>query len=430
MTAPAETAASRYANPTYRWYALTVMMGIFLCHAMDRTMAGILIEPIKEEFGLTDAQAGFYSGTAFAIGFSTAVLPMGWLSDRVNRRNLLALAVAAWSIFTALGGLSRLYSQLLLTRIGVGVFESGAAPLSLPMLSDIFPPERRGFVMGIFYTSSNLGSLLAAAAGGLIAAEYGWRVALMVAGAPGLFFAVVMILTVQEPKRGGSETGGEAAPPQKAPPIREVFRFLGRNPAVISLMLAASMMALVSIIVGAWSASFFMRVHGFSLTQVGLIIGLAGGMGGVLSPPLYGWIADRLSARNPAWALRIVWVSCIILLAIGMLQLFTPLVLVAVACYAAGEFLRSGYSPPTYSVLMSNVPVGMRGTVMSMVQLGSNLMGFGLGPLLVGALSDHYGGGKAIRYAMANAFLIFIPVTILFILASWGLFRKRSRFPV
>ena len=175
----APVAPDRYANPAYRWYAVLVMMGVYLCHALDRSMAGILVEPIKAEFGLTDTQAGLYAGTGYGLAFAIFVVPMGLLSDRVNRRNLLAALVATWSICTALGGFARNYGQLVVARMGVGAAEAGSAPLAMPMLSDIFPAGRRSFVVGIFYMSTNVGSVLASVAGGYIAAEHGWRTALL-----------------------------------------------------------------------------------------------------------------------------------------------------------------------------------------------------------------------------------------------------------
>ena len=190
-------------------------------------------------------------------------------------------------------------------------------------------------------------------------------------------------------------------------------------------------MALISISLGAWAASFFVRIHGLSLAEVGLLVGIFGGMGGVVAPAVYGKLGDSLIPRYAGWPLRLIWISAILALGAGMMMLFSDILVLAVIGYGLGEFLRSGYSPPAYATLMSLTPPSMRGSMMSIIQFASVLIGFGLGPLLVGMLSDYYGGGVMIRYALATALFVFIPVTIFIALASWILFGRRGgRFGV
>jgi len=413
-------AGALYGSAAYRWYVVAILMLAYSCHAMDRSLPGILVEPVREEFGLTDAQLGLLTGPSYGFAFAAAILPMGLLSDRVNRRNFLAVAVVAWSLCTALGGLARSYGQLLIARIGVGVAESGAAPVAVPMLSDIFPPERRAFVLGVFYMSSNAGTFLAGALGGYVAAEFGWRAAFLVVGLPGVLIALLMFATVREPTRGGSDAAAADARPA---PLIEVLKFLAGKPALILLIAGAAMTALVSITMGAWAGSFFIRIHGLSVSQIGVLLGVGGGLVGMISPPVSGWVADRLSARDPGWTLRIVWISLLGSFVAGMAMLFSPHVLAAVAGFIAADLLRSGYSPLAYAEIMTHTPARMRGSVMSIVQLASVLVGFGLGPVVIGALSDLYGGGAAIRYALANALLLLPVVAVLFATGARLLYR-------
>lgn len=411
-----------YQSGPYRWYVLLLLTLIYTSHAMDRAMPGILVEPVRHEFGLKDAELGLFTGVSFGIAFALAVLPMGFLSDRRGRRNFLAVILVLWSLCTALGGLARSYFQLVLTRFGVGATESGAAPIILPMLTDIFPADRRAFAMGLLYIGSPLGAFLASIMGGYVAAEHGWRAALLLAGAPGLLLAVLLLTTVKEPPRGGAQLA--AQPPPKP---GEVAAFLWRKPALVCLIIGGSLIGLVSIAMGAWSGSFFIRSHGLGLKETGLILGVGGGLSAMIAAPAYGWLADRLVRRAPHWPLTLAWVSALLAAASGFAMLFAPALAVAIAGFVAGDVFRAGYAPLIYSVLMEQTPSRMRGTVMSTVQLTTNLVGFGLGPLIIGALSDLYGGGAALRYAMANALGIFALVVVLLVTGSVALYGMRGQ---
>ena len=418
-------AAQPYGTPVYNWYVVVLLALVYACHSMDRGMAGILVEPIRHEFGLNDKQLGLFTGMAFGVSFSLAVLPMGYIADRVNRRNLLALIVVIWSGMTALGGLTRNFAQLLAMRVGVGVSEAGAAPLALPMLADIFPAEKRATALGIFYMSSPVGSFLATILGATVAAHYGWRMALVAAGVPGIILAVLLLTTVREPKRGGSD-GVAATAPEKPPGMLEGFRFLIRTPAVFCLMGACTLIGLLNITIGVWTMSFFMRVHELPLAKAAVILGVGGGLIGMMSPPVMGWLADRLAPRNVRWPLRLVAIACFFSFVLTLVMLFTPSLLIAIVTFVIADFLRHGYTPPTYSVLMTHTPANMRSSVMAILQLMTNLAGFGLGPFVAGAISDYYGGGTAIKYALANAAFVFLIVLALLLLASRMLYGKAA----
>jgi len=423
MTASSEAEAAPaapYDRPAYRWYVLAVLTAIYTCHGMDRSMPAILVEPVRHEFGLSDAQLGLFSGLGFGVAFALAVLPMGYLSDRTNRRNFLAVILVLWSAFTALGGVARSYAHLVLSRVGVGAAESGAAPVTLPLISDIFPASRRTFAFGVFYIGPPLGGFLAAALGGYMASEHGWRSALLLAGLPGLFLALLLLLTVREPEAAARR---RASATERGASVGEVLRFLLATPALLCVMLGGATIGLIAITLGAWTGSFFIRIYGLDLKQVGLLLGLGGVVPAIAAPGI-GWLADKLAARDRAWPLRLVWISSLVGLAAGMLMLFAPVLPLAIAGFFLGDLLRIGYAPLTNSVLIGHSPPRMRGTIMSMVQLITNLAGFGLGPVLIGVLSDTYGGGKAIRYALANGVALFVLVFILIFTASRLLYRR------
>jgi len=432
-TAATETDSRRsYGKASYRWYVLMVLTLIYTCHSIDRGMPNILVEPIRHEFHLSDSQLGLFSGVAFALSFSIAILPMGFISDRVNRRNFLAVIVLVWSACTALGGFARSYIQLVLARVGVGAAESGAAPVTMPMISDIFPVRQRGTALGVFYLSNAVGLLVAGTVGGYVAATYGWREAFFLAGAPGIFLAILLLTTVKEPRRGQSEEIGEGgdARPVKPPRLREAFVFLARAPGLICLILGCAIIGMIAITIQAWVASFFIRVHHLDLKQVGLVLGIGGGVAGVVSPLAYGWLSDRLAARNVRGPLLAVAVGVVLALAFGLAMLFATSVALSIAFMICADICRIGYTPPCYAVLMNETPVPLRGATMSIMQLTTNIVGFGLGPLLVGALSDLYGGETALRYAMANALGLLLAAAVLLVAAAlllYGRGRRESR---
>ena len=428
MSEPAAAPDGRtdyYANAHRRTYALFVFMLVYMCHALDRRMPSILVEPVQQEFHLTDTQMGLFGGAGYGIAFSLAVLPLGYLVDRVNRRNLLALMTAIWSGATALGGMVGTYFQLILTRFGVGAAEAGGVPISMSFLSDVYTQERRALVIGFLYTAANVGQFAAMIAGAWVAAEHGWRAAMVVAGLPGLVCVLLLLFTVREPQRGAAEPSGEAA---AAPPKpREVLRFILGAPELLSIIVAHALFGLVSISVTAWVASFFIRIYHVDLAAAGGLIGISAAIGGGLAPLLYGWLDNRLGRRNPAWPLRLVWLSAVIALVASEAMLFTPSLALAVFLFGFTELLRNGYPAITYATMTRNTPAHMRGSVISVMQLITNLSGYGRGPLFVGVVSDYYGGGTAIREALAVSLLLYIPATLCTLYTSHKLYGRAAK---
>ncbi len=420
----AEAAAK--GGPIYRWYVLAVMSLIYACHAMDRSLPNILVEPVKKEFALSDTQLGLFTGLAYGAAFCIAVLPAGWIADRVNRRNFLALAIVAWSALTAAGGLTRNWFQLLAARVGVGIGESAAVPIVLPLLSDLFPAARRSLVIGIIYMAVPLGAFLANALGGYVANEHGWRAAFFMAGIPGLLIALLLVLTIREPKRGGTDEAEVDGDPPKVS-LGQSFQHYARNPGLAALLFGAVVMGLLNIIMGAWISSFFIRVHHLSLTQTGVLIGFGAGLCGIFSPLTYGWLADRLSKRNRKWALWLGAIGSLLSLIFTEIQMFTPSLLVAIGAYLIADFVRAGYTPPLYSVLLTETPARIRSSVMSIMQFTTNFFGFALGPLLTGVLSDYFGGSGGIRYALATVALLFLASSAALMLSGRLLYGRDGK---
>ncbi|MEA3132564.1 MAG: hypothetical protein QOG17_410, partial [Gammaproteobacteria bacterium] len=193
------------------WYALTIMLLVYSCHFLDRAVLSLVAEPVRKEFGLSDSQLGMLNGFAFGLMFAVAGIPIGLLVDRINRSRLLACMVFLWSSATALCGLAQSYLALLTGRMAVGAAEAGGAPTSLSLMSDYFPPRLRSTAVGFYYLGNAVGGLMIFLVGSRVAAQYGWRAALLVAAVPGIALAVVAFATLREPVRGGTETRAGSA---------------------------------------------------------------------------------------------------------------------------------------------------------------------------------------------------------------------------
>ncbi|MDB5454011.1 MAG: major facilitator superfamily protein [Caulobacteraceae bacterium] len=412
----AEKAAAAYrsSNP---WYLLFVLTLISVCHSIDRGMPNILVEPIRHEFGLSDQQLGFFTGLSFAATFALAVLPMGYLSDRVNRRNLLAGLVLVWSVCTAICGLARNYVHLVLARMGVGAAESGAVPISLPMISESFPPQRRNMVLGLYYSSAAIGTLISSIGGAFIAAHYGWRTAFFVAGVPGIFLALLLLLTISASRPKSHDKADSPVPAQPKPKITEAISLVMRSPGHLALIFSAAFTAMVTISIAAWTGSFFIRVHHLTLPQVGLLLGIANAFSGVIGPPLTGWLGDRIGARRVGGALVLMAGALTVALVTGIAMVFTQSLVAAIALLFLHDIFRAGNPAVCSAALLDKTPQRLHGTIMSVNQLVAVVLGYGMGPILVGTLSDAFGGGTAIAGAIGVAVALLFPAALLLLIA-------------
>ena len=230
-------AIPRSAAPSVaeRWYVLIVMCLVYAINIAARYVVTTVFEPIRLELHLTDAGAAFLTGVPLALFYVVFGIPIAWLADRSNRRNIVAASLIIWSGFTVFCGLSQTYWQLLLGRIGVGVGEAGATPPSTSIVSDCFPPERRPMALSVLALGAPIGAWMGADLAGAVAQAFGWRAAFFALGAPGLLLGLLVFLTVREPKRGRLDAiGGEGKPS-----FLQSLRFLWRQKAAFHVIMAS-----------------------------------------------------------------------------------------------------------------------------------------------------------------------------------------------
>lgn len=207
-------AAQPTATPMRAWIVLGVLCLVYVLNFLDRQLLSILAKPIQDSLHLKDTQLGLIGGLYFALFYCLISIPVGWLADRTNRVKVLALACAIWSAATMGCGLAGTYSQLVAARMTVGVGEAGGVPPSYAIISDYFPPGRRGLALGLFNLGPPIGQALGIAFGAAIAASFSWRDAFLAIGAVGVLAALAIILVVREPPRGGLDKRASEAPPR------------------------------------------------------------------------------------------------------------------------------------------------------------------------------------------------------------------------
>lgn len=387
-TAPVGGKINPYSNPSYRYFVLGVLTLVYALNFVDRQLLVILQEQIKAELLLSDTQLGLLSGFAFAVFYVSCGIPIARWADRGNRRSIIALALTVWSLMTAVSGLAQNYLHLLLARVGVGVGEAGGSPPAHSMISDIFRKEERATALSIYSIGIYIGILLGFALGGWIADTFGWRTAFFVVGLPGVAVALFLRLTVKEPVRGWSE--GRESDTAAPPPFLEVLSFLWSRRTFRNLALAGSLQALVIYGIGNWLPSYFLRNFEISLTELGIWMALTSGFGGGAGSFFGGWMTDRLGGRDGRWY---VWGPAILMLGITpvlLIILTTETLTLALLLTGLFHFLSASYLGPVLAVSHGLVGLRMRALTSAIFFFFINLIGLGLGPLIVGWLSDNF----------------------------------------
>ncbi len=369
----------------YRWYVLGVLMIVYAFSFMDRQIVSILLEDLRLEFDLSDTQLGLLSGIAFALFYATLGVPIARLADRSNRVRIVSIAITVWSAMTAVCGLAGSFWHLFLARIGVGVGEAGGGPPSHSLVSDYFDPTERSVAMSIYSMGPTVGTFIGLAAGGWVAQEYGWRWAFAVVGLPGILLAVLLYTTVKEPVRGALDN---AVKPAQRLGFNATVRELVKNRLWLWNMLGHTSAIFVGYGFSSWKPALYLRQFDLSQAEVGTLIGTMALLVGVPGLLVGGLIGDRLIARSRKLAVRCIAYAQLLVVPLYVLGLMADGWLAATALLGLGlVFYQLGYGT-SISIGLSAVNPHQRALAASFGFLIANLLGLGLGPLLVGAISD------------------------------------------
>ena len=401
-----------------RWYLLAVLTLVYAFNHVDRQVMVILQEPIKLEFGLSDTQLGLLTGFLFAAFYATLGIPFAAWADRGNRRNIIALALTIWSGMTAISGFAQNFWHLALARMGVGIGEAGGTPPATSMISDRFPANERAFALGIYTTGISIGILVGFMLGGIIAENYGWRVGFFVAGVPGLLLALLLMTTVAEPKRGAADAIVDTG---TAPPLSETIRFFLSQKAMVFMLLGGVFICVSANAFLAGVPLYFIRVHDVALGELGIALGLLlGGAGGV-GAIVIGKVCDRLSSRDLRWRPWIIALTSVIALPFAAAFLLSDTKMSAYALYAAPSFFGLIYASISYAAMQELAPPRMRAMASAVMLLCLTLIGIGIGPVLVGILSDAFAaelGQRSIARALLWLLILNAATVIFYLIAA------------
>ncbi|WEE79202.1 MFS transporter [Comamonas testosteroni] len=396
-----------------RHYLLLVLLLVYGVSMIDRQIMGVLIQPIKQEMGVSDSAMGFLTGLAFALFYSILAVPFGRFADRTNRRNLIAWCCAGWSVATGLCGMAVGFWSLTAARVGVAVGEAGSTAASTTMIADVYPPEQRSRAMSVFSLGPHLGSLVGLGVGAWIAQHHGWRAAFLWLSVPGVLIALMLRLTCREPLRGAQE--GRSVVQAATERFSEVMSALVRNKAFVGLGLASMLMAFSGYAIGMWNTAFLVRSHGLQLKDAGAIMGFIGGPGAILGALLSGWVTDLMARRDVRWQIGVPVVGTLVSIPLGLAfylndsagqwTLAGLQIPHAIAYYGLFSIFSSFWAAPVFAALTNVIASSRLATSLSIYNLLLTAVGGGLGPLTVGLLSDAFivwAGNESLRWALVS----------------------------
>jgi MFS family permease len=403
------TGAAR--RPTNSSLVLALLLLAYIFNFLDRQILGILAKPIQADLQLTDTEFGAVGGLAFALLYSVLGIPLGYLADKTSRSGVIAGSLALWSGFTALCGTASGFTQLFLFRLGVGIGEAGGVAPSVALISDYFPPERRARAIAIYYLGVPIGLAVGTLIGAYLAALVSWRAAFLVMGLAGILLAPIVRLVIRDRPR---------LPDATQAPLASVFPTLARKPAFWLLAFASSVSSICGYGLALWTPSVLMRSFGLGLVPTANFLSsllLIGGCAGVFAG---GWFADRLGKADRGWYARLPAIAWIIAAPAWAIGLFAPNLWIAWLLLLVGNALNILWLGPVTTAVQHLVPQRMRSTASASFLLINNFIGLGVGPLLMGRLSQQLKashGVDSLRDAAAACLVFYLLAAALMLLS-------------
>ena len=433
----ADTEPSEWPRPAYGWYVVGVLLLAYTLSFVDRMILSLLVAPIRAALDISDTEVSLLIGLAFALFYTLLGLPIAWIADRWNRRNLILAGVALWSVMTAGCGFAGSYAMLFLARMGVGVGEAALSPAAYSMLSDIFPRDRLARAMAVYSIGVPLGSGVAMILGSfvvqavlaapmvdlpLIGPVEAWRTIFLWVAAPGLLVCL-LLLTVREPLRHGLQRTAASGDGEPAPGF--LAHLAEQRVALGALFAGMSLIGLVMYGVIAWVPTFFARTYGMDVSEAGLWFGLIMATGGAAGLVMGGTLADRMFAKGVADAhLRVMRLS--------ILLGGPPLLAAALMPDAALAFLMLALAFPMLTMhgvgtvaLQFITPNEYRARVTALYFFVVNLTGLGFGPMLMALLTDHlFGDDAMLRYSIALVTGVALPLAAIVLTVGFSAFAR------
>ena len=416
-----------FNQPTksYRTFVLILLTIVYGFNFIDRQIVGILAPFIQEDLSLTNTELGLLIGLAFAVFYTTVAIPIAWLADRYNRVNILSIALATWSGFTALTGLATNFVQIGLARMGVGIGEAGGSPPSHSIISDMYPKEERASALGVYAMGIPIGVMAAyfvtAALIGASSDEVNWREIFVFLGVSGILLAIIVKLVIREPVRGAMEFNDQREIAK--PPFVESLKTLLRIPAWWAMCFGIAFGSFVSYSKSAFHTKYLVTLDpSFDFQTLVIILGVINGITYAGGAFFGARLADKWGKRDIRAYGWLPAISITLCLPIGIAAWWSPTVEMNLIFTSFFLLFMGIYLGPSFAIAQTLAPIHMRAMSTALFFFILNMIGLGLGPSISGWMIDlfntNYGNVESIRYAMTVTSLMFIPSIISFLIVA------------
>ncbi|HEX2559305.1 MFS transporter [Phenylobacterium sp.] len=385
-----------FGSKPYRSYVLTALLFIYILNFVDRGLLSVVAPAMKPELGISDTAFGLLTGFGFALLYTFVGIPLAQFAETRHRVWIMTVCVALWSLMTALCGLAAevtigsltigAFWILLACRVGVGIGEAGCTPPANSLIADYYPPKSRSTALGYYAMGVTLGGVLANMIGGPITDAFGWRWAFFIVGLPGLLVALVFKLTVKEPPRGYTDPPGTVR--REKARFSDGMRELASKPSFWAMTVGATIAAFCGYGIGSFQSLFINRSFGLSAGEAALFINTPVGIASAVGTLATGWLAEKMAAKSPN---AIAWLPAIGLTAsvpFYLLAFSTGDLMVCLAALSIGGAIKYGYLAAQYTIGQGVVSAQVRAVATAILLFVVNLLGYGLGPLFIGAISD------------------------------------------
>jgi predicted MFS family arabinose efflux permease len=372
----------------YRWYIVAVMCSVYALMAIDRDVMRVLQVPIQKSLNLTDTELGLLTGIAYALFYATMAIPVARVAEHVNRSRMIAVCIGIWSTMTCFCGLAASFPLLFLCRVAVGFGEAGTYPISSSVAADYFPKSERALALAVFAIGLSLGGIIGPALAGTLSYYFGWRQAFIALGLVGLVWVPLVLFTVRDPKRGALDDDADKTLRATPPSFLRCLTIMWRTKSFRYMIYAVGLHAGVWGGLAAWTAPYLSRMFHFTLAELGILIGLLLGGGGMLGNLASGFACDRLGRRDPRWFAFIPGIASLLVIPFGLLQFYLGNSTLAIAAGVVTIFWLTVFAPPNITLTQNLMVPQMRATAASISLLATSLLG-SAGPFVVGFVSDY-----------------------------------------
>ncbi len=441
---PAEKAPSITKDEpsrAYRTYVLVILTLVYTFNFIDRQIIGILTPAIKADLGLADWQLGILQGIAFALLYTVLGIPVARLADRINRVSIVSVALAMWSGFTVISGFTSNFAQLALARVGVGIGEAGGSPPSHSLISDYYPKEKRAGALAFYAMGIPIGIAFAYLGAGWLAETFGWRIAFIAVGAPGIALAILLKLTVRERPRGGldgntqdtfntaneKKLGWWALTKSETIKTWQAARHLLSIPSYRGVAIAATGISFTSYAMGGWIVAFYKRSHpDFDILAIYFWLGVIAGTAYVAGTFLGGWLVDKLSLKDKRMYGFVPAIALLVNTPCFLMVIWTGNPVISLIFQVPVNMATGFYLGPSFALAQTLAPVSVRALSTAVLFFIINLIALGLGPTTAGfissALTDAYGEALALRLALTA-------VSAAGLYGAWMFYQTGKRVP-